>query len=179
MEDRTQDEALKGLPGCGMGLYAIVLLVICLIGLVGMGGAMIALINSEPTEARKLVHGSEVQTWRLQPMRDVGLLELTEVPNAWHDESPRFDGTTACVLNKTGIGRVEDGVKTHLRWDEVVDTSVEKISDYKMTITTVGLDRSVPCSFGPDEGADRFLRMVESEREAQSAEEQEAQPEEG
>ena len=103
-------------------------------------------------------------------MRDVGLLELTEVPNAWHDESPRYDGTTACVLNKTGVGRVEAGIGTHLRWDEVVDTSVEKISDYKMTITAVGTDRSVPCSFGPDEGADRFLRMVDAER---------AQPEEG
>jgi len=170
MEDRPKEEALEGLPGCGMGLYAIVLFIICLIGLAGMGGATIALINSEPAEARKLVHGSEVQTWRLQPMRDVGLLELTEVPNAWHDESPRYDGTTACVLNKTGVGRVEDGVGTHLRWDEVVDTSVEKISDYKMTITAVGTDRSVPCSFGPDEGADRFLRMVDAER---------AQPEEG
>ena len=170
MEDRPKEEALEGLPGCGMGLYAIVLLIICLIGLAGMGGATIALINSEPAEARKLVHGSEVQTWRLQPMRDVGLLELTEVPNAWHDESPRYDGTTACVLNKTGVGRVENGVGTHLRWDEVVDTSVEKISDYKMTITAIGTDRSVPCSFGPDEGADRFLRMVDAER---------AQPEEG
>ena len=170
MEDDAKEQGLTGLSGCGMGLYAIVLLIICVIGLVGMGGATVALFNSEPAEARNLVHGSEVQTWRLQPMRDVGLLELTEVPNAWHDESPRYDGTTACVLNKTGVGRVEEGVGTHLQWDEVVDTSVEKISDYKITITVIGADRRVPCSFGPDEGADRFLRMVESERKPQSEE---------
>ena len=66
------------------------------------------------------------------------------------------------------VGRVEGEVGTHLRWEEVVDTSVEKISDYKMTITTIGKDRSVPCSFGPDEGADRFLRMVEAESGLQS-----------
>ena len=170
MEDRHNEEPLKGLSGCGMGLYAIVLLIICLIGLAGMGGATLALFNSEPAEARNLVHGSEVQTWRLQPMRDVGLLELTEVPNAWHDESPRYDGTTACVLNQTGVGRVEDGVGTHLRWEEVKRTSVEKVSDYRMTITAIGEDREVPCSFGPDEGAERFLRMVESERAAHSEE---------
>jgi len=170
MEDDAKEQGLTGLSGCGMGLYAIVLLIICVIGLVGMGGATVALFNSEPAEARNLVHGSEVQTWRLQPMRDVGLLELTEVPNAWHDESLRYDGTTACVLNKSGVGRVEEGVSTHLQWDEIVDTSVEKISDYKMTITVIGADRRVPCSFGPDEGADRFLRMVESERKPQSEE---------
>ena len=58
MEVEPKEEVLEGLPGCGMGLYAIVLFVICLIGLAGMGGATVALINSEPAEARNLVHGS-------------------------------------------------------------------------------------------------------------------------
>ena len=65
---------------------------------------------------------------------------------------------------------MEDGVGTHLRWEEVERTSVEKVSDYRMTITAIGEDREVPCSFGPDEGAERFLRMVESERAAHSEE---------
>ncbi len=167
MEDGPKDETIGGLPGCGMGLYALVLLFICGLGIAGMVSATIALINSEPEEARNLVHGSEVQVWRLQPMRDVGLLDLTEVPAAWHDESPRFDGTTACVVNKTGVGRVDGGTATHLRWDEVQGTSVDRPEEHKMTITVVGTDRIIPCTFGPDEGAERFLRMVDAERKNQ------------
>ena len=169
MEDAPKDPTIDGLPGCGMGLYALVLMFICGLGLVGMFGATVALVNSEPEEARTLVHGSEVQTWRLQPMRDVGLLALTEVPAAWHDESPAFDGTRACVINRTGVGRVEDGVATHLRWSEVLDTDVVQASDVRVTITVRGADRSVPCHFGPYEGADRFVRMVQSESKAQGA----------
>ena len=66
-----------------MGLYAIVLFIICLIGLAGMGGATIALINSEPAEARKLVHGSGADLAPATHAR-CGPARLTEVPNAWH-----------------------------------------------------------------------------------------------
>ena len=148
-----------------MGIYAIVLMVICVIGLIGMGGATVALWNSEPLEARTLVHGSEVQVWRLQPMRDVGLLELTEVPAAWHDESPRYDGTTACVLTDAAVGRVEDNKAVELSWSEITETSVERTASDRMSVTVSGADTKLTCSFGPNEGAERFLRMVESERQ--------------
>ena len=153
-----------------MGLYAMLLMFICGLGIVGMVGGTIGLLNSEPEEARSLVHGSEVQTWRLQPMRNAGLLELTEVPAAWHDESPRFDGTTACVIRTRGVGRLEGGVATEFRWAAISKTSVERTADDRMSITVHSKEAAFTCHFGPNEGADRFLRQVESEQKKASNE---------
>ena len=148
-----------------MGMYAIVLMFICGLGLVGMCGATVSLLNSEPNEARKLVHGSEVQVWRLQPLREAGLLKLTEVPEAWHDESPRFDGTTTCVITSSVVGRLENGQLQTLAWHEITATDVERTQDSVMTITIRSEATSFDCNFGPNEGADRFLRMVDAERQ--------------
>ena len=150
-------------PGCGMGLYALLLLFICTLGIIGMIGGTIGLLNSEPEEARTLVHGSEVQVWRLQPMRNAGLLELTEVPAAWHDESPRFDGTTACVIRPGSVGRLDSDVATELQWSEVRKTTIERTEQERMSITVHGDSTAFTCHFGPNEGAERFLRQVEAE----------------
>ena len=152
-------------PGCGIGLYAILLLVIFLVGLTGMIGGTIGLLNSEPDEARSLVHGSEVQVWRLQPMREVGLLELTEVPAAWHDESPRFDGTTACVLTQEGVGRIEPDKHWFFAWTDIVNIDAESEGKQRLRINLHTATDSFGCGFGPNEGADRFLRQVEAERQ--------------
>ena len=162
----TDDPSIQSenLPGCGLGMYALLLIFIGSLGIVGMIGGTIGLLNSEPEEARNLVHGSEVQVWRLQPMRNAGLLELTEVPAAWHDESPGFDGTTACVVRYESVGRLADDVATQLKWDAIVRTSVERSANDRMSITIHGESDSFTCHFGPDEGAERFLRQVEAER---------------
>ena len=154
----------ENLPGCGLGIYALLLIFIGSLGIVGMIGGTIGLLLSEPEEARNLVHGSEVQVWRLQPMRNAGLLELTEVPAAWHDESPRFDGTTACVVRNDGVGRLADDVAIQFKWDEIAGTGVERSANDRMSITIQGESDSFTCHFGPDEGAERFLRQVEAER---------------
>ena len=170
MATTNPPELDAGLPGCGLGLYAMLLMFICLLGLIGMVGGTIGLLNSEPNEARSLVHGSEVQTWRLQPMRNAGLLELTEVPGAWHDESPMFDGTTSCVIRATSVGRLEDGIATEIPWEAIDETEVERTEQERMSITVRSTSASFTCHFGPDEGADRFLRQVESERKKATGE---------
>ena len=151
--------------GCGIGLYAILLLVIFLVGLTGMVGGTIGLLNSEPPEARNLVHGSEVRVWRLQPMRDAGILELTEVPSAWHDESPRFDGSTSCVLTPKGVGRVEEGKQWFFQWSEIVDVTANRDSPDRMRITLHADQDKFGCIFGPNEGAERFMRQITAERQ--------------
>ena len=164
MSTTTPPELDAGLPGCGLGLYAMLLMFICLLGLIGMIGGTIGLLNSEPQGARSLVHGSEVPTWRLQPMRDAGLLELTEVPGAWHDESPMYDGTTSCVVRTGSVGRLADGIATEISWSAITETEVKRTEQERMSITIHGRDTALTCHFGPEEGADRFLRQVESER---------------
>ena len=169
METDTHKKHGKNAPGCGVGLYAMLLIGICLVGVLGVCSATIGLLNSEPEEARNLVHGSEVQVWRLQPMRKAGLLELTEVPSAWHDESFGFDGTTACVLTTKGAGRVEDGVGVFFMWSEITKTEVNRTSETTMSVSVHNSESSFSCIFGPNEGAERFLRQIETERQGVSA----------
>lgn len=123
----------------------------------------IGLLNSEPEEARNLVHGSEVQVWRLQPMRSAGILDLTEVPAAWHDESSRFDGTTSCVLTLHGVGRVENEKHWFAKWEEIVEVTTVATETGRISVVTQTNDDTFSCSFGEGEGADRFLRQIEAE----------------
>jgi hypothetical protein len=168
MESDTNETHRQNGAGCGVGLYALLLLGICLVGVLGICSATIGLINSEPEEARNLVHVSEVQVWRLQPMRKAGLLKLTEVPAAWHDESFRFDGTTACVLTANGAGRIEEGVGTFFTWPEITKTEVERTSATTMSIIVHNNESAFTCLFGPNEGAERFLRQIEAERQGET-----------
>ena len=152
-------------PGCGIGLYAILLLIIFLVGLTGMIGGTIGLLNSEPDEARNLVHGSEVQVWRLQPLRDAGILGLTEVPAAWHDESSRINGTTSCVLTQAGVGRVEPNQHWFFNWADIIEIDAQPDGDQRVRIELKTATDSFGCAFGPNEGADRFLLQIEAERQ--------------
>jgi len=159
----TEETPNQNHLGCGFGMYAMLLLMIFLVGLSGMVIGTIGLLNSEPEEARNLVHGSEVQVWRLQPMRDIGLLQLTEVPAAWHDESPQFDGSTSCVLTLKGVGRIQEGEHWFAHWDDITEVTSEITETGRISVVTKMKDDSFACSFGQGEGAERFMRQIETE----------------
>jgi hypothetical protein len=142
----------------------MVLLGVCLVGVLGIVFSTLNLLRSEPEEISGLVHGSEVQMWRLQPMREAGLLDLTEVPLAWHDESPRRDGTTICALRPTEVVRVEAGAGQRLRFDQLLDIELSPISDGGITVVAVGPQTRISCHFGPAEGGDRFATQLLQER---------------
>ncbi len=150
--------------GCGLAAYAIVLLGICLIGLVGIVLSTVNLLSMEAESLSQLVHGSEVPVWRLQPMRDAGVLELTEVPLAWHDESPERDGSTVCALRASSVVRVHGGEAQELDFLEIQDVSAEVSQDTVATVTVTGGAAPLLCHFGPGEGAERFVRQLEQER---------------
>ena len=136
-----------------------------MVGVLGIVFSTLNLLNSEPEEISGLVHGSEVQIWRLQPMRDAGLLELTEVPMAWHDESPRRDGTTICALRPAEVVRIEAGAGQQLRFDQLLDVELSTTPDGGITVVAVGPQARITCHFGPSEGGDRFATQLLQERD--------------
>jgi len=152
-------------PGCGVALYVFLLGGICLIGLAGIVFSSMGLLNSEPNEIRHLVHGSEVSVWRLQPMRDAGLLELTEVPGAWHDESVAYDGTDSCALTKKGVCRLHKGVGQTVAYEDMSNVGIEARDDGGMWVVVTSETDSLRCGFGPREGGDRFARQLLSEQD--------------
>ena len=96
-------------------------------------------------------------------MRDAKVIEYTEIPLFYHDETNR--GTSACALSKTHILRVDDreGWKVPI---EVVE-EVKLIRDGSDIIAYLGIKdqnsgqtESLPCYFKPGEGAERFKLYI-------------------
>ncbi len=156
--------------GCGLAAYALVLLGVCLAGVLGIVFSTLNLLNQEPEEVSQLVHGSEVQVWRLQPMRDAGVLDLTEVPLAWHDESPMRDGTTVCALRPGEVVRVAEGTATQMGFGQISSVNITPGEPGYFQVIISGSPQDITCHFGATEGGDRFAQQLlqEHDRATQS-----------
>jgi hypothetical protein len=152
----------EGVPGCGFVAYSVLLLAFFALGLAGMISSSLTLIQANSgASPSPLLPGSQVAVWQLQPMRDVGLLQLTEVPGAWHDEAG--DGTTACAMTVDAVVRVADGQGQRMAY---VDVGALAVHTAPLDIAVELTDRdgvSLTCHFRPEEGGDRFARMVAGE----------------
>ena len=156
--------------GCGLAAYALVLLGVCLAGVLGIVFSTLNLLSQEPEEISQLVHGSEVQVWRLQPMRDAGVLDLTEVPLAWHDESPMRDGTTVCALRPGEVVRVAEGTATRMGFGQISSVNITPGEPGRFQVIISGSPQEITCHFGATEGGDRFAQQLlqEHDRATQS-----------
>jgi len=135
-----------------------------LTGIVGIVLSTHAMLSDEPESISHLVHGSQVQTWRLQPMRDAGLLALTEVPRAWHDESPRRDGTRACALTARGVAVLTDSARS-VPFDAVTHIEATPRTPGGLTVDIHGPAGTATCAFAAGEGGERFVRQIQVERQ--------------
>lgn len=150
-------------PGCGLAAYAALLMTICVAGVVGIVLSTQAMLTQEPDSISQLVHGSQVQTWRLQPMRDAGLLELTEVPLAWHDESFSRDGSAVCALTPKGIAALHDNA-VFIPFPDVIKIDTQPKDNGGLTVAIHGAQGTATCEFGPLEGGERMVRQIEIEQ---------------
>jgi hypothetical protein len=114
-----------------------------------------------------LMPGHQVPVWKLQPMRDAGVLGLTDVPAAYHDESTQQDGSQACALMPDRVVRVADELGTSLALARIEEVRVTE-QDEDILVETVAGGTILPCRFGPGEGGDRFARQVQAEAKAQN-----------
>lgn len=157
------DPNVDNAPGCGLGAYAIVLVSMGALSLVVMVGSTLSLLTANPTGPSELVPGAQVAVWRLQPMRDAGLLQLVEIPLAWHDESFTMNGTTACGLTKERLIRVAEGEGTAIPYTGFEAMQAEVTSYGGVVAKIRGEGAEISCTFGPSEGGDRFITQLEKE----------------
>ena len=153
----------EGVPGCGFISYSILLLLFFAVGVGGMVVSSLALLQAGTAEGPSpLKPGSQVAVWQLQPFRDAGLLKVTEVPGAWHGET--YDGTTACAMTQTAVIRVEDGLGSKMEYADIGALAVHTARlDIAVELTSRDESQSLTCHFRPEEGSDRFARMVAGE----------------
>jgi hypothetical protein len=155
-DDTTARRPVRGLPGCGLALFTMLLGVFFCMGVSGHGVTLWAVFSSaDALRSSKLVYGGNVDPRTLAPMRDAGGLRQEEVPDAFHAET--LDGTKACAISEGRVIRVEGGEITKLPLAEV-----QRVAQEEGAVAVYGKGASIVCAFGPDEGAERFARMVQT-----------------
>lgn len=141
------------MPGCGFGVYVLVLAVLCVAGIAGMffslwvlhaGGAELA--------PNRVSYGGVVDPAILRPMREAGVLAADEIPDIFHAEG--LGGTPACAVSGGKLLRVEGGRGTSLSLH-----ALGAITATEHSFTATG-PPAITCTFLPGEGGDRFARML-------------------
>jgi hypothetical protein len=158
MDDPRKD--IDNLPGLGLAAYTGLLGCLCLLGVAGIFGGTMLLIQPDKRAASPLMPGAQVGVWRLAPLRKAGVLDITTVPLAFHDESLLMTGSTACAMLHDRIIRVEEEQGTQIFFAEITDVQVDEAE----SVTLTGPEGSLRCHFGPGEGGTRFARQIETER---------------
>lgn len=173
--DNIEPHPVYDAPGCGLASYSCILLIFFLIGFVGLTFSSCALIQSAFQRTPfSLVPGNQVKVWRLQPMRDAKLLELTEIPLHYHDESS--NGTRACALTAESVLRVEDDIAWEIPY-RAIDTVKQGREGGALfaKITTVD-QQELRCFFEPGEGVERFVIYVREGKASASSLEVDPKP---
>lgn len=161
---QPDDEAGRSEPGCGLGIYALLLLGLGTAGLVGLIIATAALLQGDGTSPMELVSGKAVPTWRLAPMIQAGVLKVDEIPLAWHDESSLADGTRACALLPEAVVRVDEGAGKRIPYTTITEARMDGLPDGSQVVLVSDGSADLACLFKPGEGAIRFLRQVQAEQ---------------
>jgi hypothetical protein len=148
----------RQLPGCGLAGFAMLLVAIFTVGISGVFFSTYSILTSgNELTPRNLSYGGVVDAAMLKPLRDAGLIDEGEVPEAYHAET--VDGSAACAVSGGEVMRLggEGTASMPLSSITSVDGTDEAVVVHGETTFT--------CTFGKDEGGARFRRMLEN-REA-------------
>ena len=159
-----QEPPTEGLPGCGLGAYALLLLAIGVVGVVGLVLSSMALLQGDGTSPTELMSGTDVETWRLAPLVKSGALQPGEIPSAWHDESVAGDGSRVCALAKDAVLRLEDGKGTRIPFTAITLAESTTTPDGATVIQVAAQNSVIRCLFGASDGGTRFLRQIQTEQ---------------
>ncbi|MCK6505837.1 hypothetical protein L6R53_21025 [Myxococcota bacterium] len=163
LDDRDRIDT-RGQPGCGLGLYAMLLIVGFVAGIAGLVFSTVALLSAAgQQDPRELMAGHEVEAWRLQPMRDAGLLAEGELPLSWHDETEDFSGRTACAMTDRAVLRLEEGQGRSLSFEDMGGVEILAGASGEVVVIAARQGEGLGCRFLKGQGGNRFLRQVQVE----------------
>lgn len=145
----------RELPGCGLAVFAMLLICIFTVGISGVLFSTYSILQSgNELTPRRLSYGGVVDPAMLAPLREAGLIGPKEVPDAYHAEN--VAGTEACAISGGEVMR--------LGGDGATSMPIASITSVTGTDAQVLIhgDTSIVCHFGADEGGDRFRRMLDN-----------------
>ncbi len=145
----------ENLPGLGLAAFVMVLAFFFCVGVSAHGTSIYAVLwSANDMRSSKLTWGGNVDPRTLAPLREAGGIGQDEVVDAFHAET--LSGDRACALSQKVVLRLEDGIVQRLPVAEI--RGVEVLPDSVVLTSTAG--RTLTCWFAPDEGGERFARML-------------------
>ena len=87
-------------------------------------------------------------------MRDAKLLELTEIPLFYHDESQ--NGTKSCALSKDSLLRVDGDNAWKIPYSDIQSVKIIYENEREVAVSETKTGEDLPCFFGPSEGSEKF-----------------------
>lgn len=164
---QATDEKVTGLPGCGLAGYAFLLMFVCVLGMAGMAGGFIGVLFQEDTKGPlPLQPGTQTAVWALAPLRKAKLIEIDEIPLAYHAEES--DASVACALLNDSLVRVDGDKSYTLPYANITEVTAEGVEAVGVTVTAHGTPLeggidAITCTFQPMEGGERFDRQLTAE----------------
>lgn len=141
------------LPGCGIAAYAIVLFAIFVTGVTGVVTAYSSLVGaSQGSSINRLTYGGNVPPPMLGPLRSAGLIAPDEIPDLVHVET--MLGTEVCAISRGRLVRLDSKGPRAMELSTIREV-VEESDGVRVTG-----EIEIFCPFGPDEGGDRFARIL-------------------
>jgi hypothetical protein len=145
----------------GPAAYALLILAMAALGLVCAGTTLTAQLTAQNTP-NKLTSGFELDPWRLQELRKWEVLPPGTTPQLYHDHTPFSDGTAGCAVIEGSLMLWQD--KVQIATIDLHGAQVELTTQDDSHVVTVRADdERIDCPFGPNEGGERFHRMLEAE----------------
>ena len=165
---RVVDDGEPQKAGCigtiaGLGLLGYAGLVVGMgtVGLVGIVWVIYTTLLLAQGQGSQLMSGAEVDAWRLEELRGWGVLAEDVTPALYHDHSNAQDGSAGCMVVE---GEVLVWFDQELTQTLSLDgATVTGVDEGLVTVTIETADETATCYFRPDEGGDRFLRMLQVE----------------
>lgn len=158
--DKAAGSEPRQLPGCGLAAFAMLLICIFTVGISGVLFSTYSILQSgNELTPRNLSYGGVVDPVMLVPLRDAGLIGPDEIPDAFHAEN--VPGTEACAISDGKVMRIGAAGAQSM---PIASISSVTGSDTEVVIhgDASSGGPSLVCHFGPDEGGDRFRRMLEN-----------------
>lgn len=145
----------ENLPGLGLAAFVMVLAFFFCVGVSAHGTSIYSVLwSANDMRSSKLTWGGNVDPRTLSPLREAGGIGQDEVVDAFHAET--LTGDRACALSRKVVLRLEDGIVQRLPVAEI--RKVEVLPD--SVVLTAATGRTLTCWFAPDEGGERFARML-------------------
>lgn len=155
----AEEHPSENMPGCGLASYGCLLFMFFLVGLAGLISSSLSLLQANLTRPPfDFRPGHQVEVWRLQPMRDAKLLQLTEVPEWYHDESS--SGEVACALSNGALLRVDHEESWRIPYEALQSVEIKIDGENRIGIVHTIDDQILPCLFVSGEGVERFTAVI-------------------